>query len=40
MLQEAFTKIGKKRKAKFNSALANEIVSQITRSFMERYFNK
>ena len=36
MLQVAFEKVGKKRKTKFNSSLANEIVSQITRSFLEK----
>ena len=40
MLQEAFTKVGKKRKAKFNSALANEIVSRVTRSFLETHFHQ
>ena len=34
MLQHAFQKVGKKRKAGFDAALANEIVSRITQSFM------
>ncbi len=35
MLQSAFRQVGKKRKAKFNADLANEIVVQITDAFME-----
>ena len=38
MLQVAFTQVGKKRKAKFNSTLANEIVIQITQTFIENSF--
>ena len=40
MLRTAFTKVGKKRKAKFDSVAANEIVSQVTRSFLEKHFKK
>ena len=36
MLQTAFEKVGRKRKARFNSALANEIVRQITQAFLEK----
>jgi hypothetical protein len=39
MLQHAFLKVGKKRKAGFDAALANEIVSRITRSVMEHNQN-
>lgn len=35
MLQAAFARVGKKRKAKFNAGQANEIVIQITHAFME-----
>ena len=35
MLQAAFTRIGKKRKAKFPADRASEIVIQITHTFME-----
>ena len=38
MLCDAFTKVGKKRKSKFDSALAVEIVRQITRSVLEKQF--
>ena len=40
MLQSAFAKVGKKRKAKFDSGLASEIVSRITRDFLENDFNE
>ena len=35
MLQYAFQKVGKKRKAGFDATLANELVSRITQSFLE-----
>ena len=35
MLQAAFIRVGKKRKAKFHADYANEIVIQITHAFME-----
>ena len=38
MLCDAFTKVGKKRRSKFNSTLAVEIVRQITRSFLGNQF--
>ena len=40
MLQAAFTRISKKKKAKFDGALANAIVVHTTRSFEERFGKK
>ena len=40
MLQAAFLKVGRKRKAKFHADLANEIVIQITHAFMENFGKK
>lgn len=40
MLQAAFMQVGKKRRAKFNSDLANEIVIQITHAFMGSFSKK
>lgn len=40
MLQSAFCRIGKMRKAQFDSTFANEIVNQITYAFLEKYFRK
>ena len=37
MLQTAFEKIGKKKKSKFDSNLANRIVVQITTAFGKNY---
>lgn len=37
MLQNAFTRISKKKKAKFDCRLANEIVIQTTNSFKEMF---
>lgn len=40
MLRAAFLRVGKKRKAKFNSDYANEIVIQITHAFIENTFKE
>lgn len=37
MLQVAFLQLGKKRKAKFNYSLANEIVIQVTHTFLHNF---